>query len=181
MKYEYTLIRSKSDTFTISVKEGGEVVVRAPEKLKEREIEEMLQKKSDWIEKAVEKQKNLGENRIELSKSDIAALKKLAEEVLPARTEYFAKLMGVDYKSVKITYGKKQFGCCNSEKEIRYSYRLMLYPPEAVDYVVVHELSHTVYFDHSKNFYNFIARFLPDYKERKKLLKGKENMPPTVR
>lgn len=47
----------------------------------------------------------------------------------------------------------------------------MLYPEAARDYVVVHELSHLVYMNHSKDFYRLIERYMPDYKERRKLLK----------
>ncbi|MCH5315350.1 MAG: M48 family metallopeptidase [Eubacterium sp.] len=48
----------------------------------------------------------------------------------------------------------------------------MLYPPEAVDYVVVHELAHIKHHNHSKSFYNLIEKYMPDYKQREKLLKA---------
>ena len=44
-------------------------------------------------------------------------------------------------------------------------------PPEAIDYVVVHELAHIVYKNHSAKFYALVAKYLPDYKEREKLLR----------
>ena len=47
----------------------------------------------------------------------------------------------------------------------------MTYPNEAIDYVVVHELAHIKEMNHSPRFYAVIAEQLPDYKERKKLLK----------
>ena len=47
----------------------------------------------------------------------------------------------------------------------------MLYPPEAIDYVVVHELAHIVHKNHSAKFYALVAKYLPDYKEREKLLR----------
>ena len=47
----------------------------------------------------------------------------------------------------------------------------MLYPKEAIDYVVVHELAHIKHHNHQKEFYDFIEEILPDYKERNKLLK----------
>ena len=49
--------------------------------------------------------------------------------------------------------------------------RLMLYPEEARDYVVVHELAHLCEMNHSKRFYSIIEKILPDYKQRRKLLK----------
>ena len=47
----------------------------------------------------------------------------------------------------------------------------MLYPPEAIDYVVVHELAHIVHKNHGAKFYSLIAKYMPDYKEREKMLK----------
>lgn len=47
----------------------------------------------------------------------------------------------------------------------------MQYPEAAVDYVVVHELAHIVHKDHSRNFYAYVERFLPDWRERRALLK----------
>ena len=48
----------------------------------------------------------------------------------------------------------------------------MLYPNEAIDYVVVHELAHIKHHNHSKDFYSLISEYLPDYKDREKLLKA---------
>ena len=79
--------------------------------------------------------------------------------------------MGAEYGRITITSAKTRFGSCTSQKNISYSYRLMLYPKEAREYVVVHELAHTFEMNHSRGFYAIIEKVLPDYKERKKLLK----------
>ena len=79
--------------------------------------------------------------------------------------------MGLNYGRITITSAKKRFGSCSSVGNISYSYRLMLYPEAAREYVVVHELAHLVEMNHSKKFYEVIAKILPDYKYRKKLLK----------
>lgn len=52
-----------------------------------------------------------------------------------------------------------------------FSWRLLLYPPEAVDYVVVHELAHILEKNHAPAFYRLIAGVLPDYRARERLLK----------
>jgi predicted metal-dependent hydrolase len=64
-----------------------------------------------------------------------------------------------------------RFGSCSKKGSINYSYRLMLYPSAAWDYVVVHELAHRKHFDHSRAFWQTVAETLPDYKERAALLK----------
>ena len=79
--------------------------------------------------------------------------------------------MGLKPKGVKITSAKKRFGSCSANDSICYSWRLMLYPKEAIDYVVVHELAHIVHKNHGQGFYSLIEKYLPDYKERENLLR----------
>lgn len=64
-----------------------------------------------------------------------------------------------------------RWGCCDSKKNIVFNYMLFMLPPELQVYVIVHELCHTVYFNHSTAFWNLVARFIPDYREMKKQLK----------
>ena len=79
--------------------------------------------------------------------------------------------MGIKYGRITIASAKTRFGSCSSKGNISYSYRLMMYPEEAIDYVVVHELAHRIEMNHSPRFYAIVERILPDYKKRRKLLK----------
>ena len=78
--------------------------------------------------------------------------------------------MDVYPKNIKITSAKKRFGSCSTKNNICFSYLLMLYPIEAITYVVVHELAHIKYHNHSSDFHNYIKKFLPQAKEYEKLL-----------
>ena len=178
---EYTLIRSKRKTVAVQVTENGEVVVRAPEHYSERKIRKFLSEHEEWIENAVQKQLERKSGRLSLSDEDVKKLKKLAKEVLTERVEYFSRIMGTQAQNVTITSAQKRFGSCSGKNNICFSYILMLYPPQAIDYVVVHELAHTVHHDHSRNFYSLVEKVLPDYKKREKLLKGEQRMPETIR
>ena len=80
-------------------------------------------------------------------------------------------LMGVSYDKFSINSAKSRFGSCSSKKTLNFSYRLMLYPYEAIEYVCVHELAHLIEMNHSKKFWAIVEAYLPDYKARKKLLK----------
>ena len=73
---------------------------------------------------------------------------------------------------IKITSARTRFGSCSGKNSICFSWRLMLYPPEAIDYVIVHELAHIRHHDHSPAFYALIEQYLPDWKARMKLLKS---------
>jgi predicted metal-dependent hydrolase len=79
--------------------------------------------------------------------------------------------MGVRHSGVKITSARTRFGSCSAKNSICYSLYLMQYPPEAVDYVVVHELAHIRHKNHSPAFYAEVARWLPDYRRRQAMLR----------
>lgn len=167
---EYEIIYSDRRTIALTIKEGT-LIVRAPRGAKRRDIEKLIKEHSAWIEKHLAVSKRKRELYSSLGEEDIKTLKRQAREVLPKKTAYFAALMNIDYGKIRITSARGRFGSCSSEGNISYSYRLMLYPEEAIDYVVVHELAHRRQMNHSPEFYKIVASVFPDYKKRAKLLK----------
>ena len=85
--------------------------------------------------------------------------------------EYYSALMGLTPTALHITSAKTRFGSCSGKNSISLSWRVMQYDERAIDYVVVHELAHIKHHNHGKQFYALIERYLPDYKERAKILK----------
>ena len=168
---EYTVIRSKRKTVALQINPDGELIVRAPMRFPERNIKKLIEEHRSWIEKKMKESLERRANHPALAEEEIEELKKQARELLPGLTRKYAELMGVEYGSVKITSAQKRFGSCSGKNNICYSYILMQYPIEAIEYVVVHELAHTVHHDHSRDFYNLISEYMPDYKQREKLLK----------
>ena len=168
MKYE--IVYSGRKTISLCIKNGG-LVVRAPYKTKKERIEKVIASHQDWIAKHIERQKERNKKYEDLTDEKIEFLRKEAKRILPIKVAYYANIMGLKYGRITITSAKTRFGSCSSKGNISFSYRLMLYPEEAIDYVVVHELAHLYEMNHSPRFYKIIEAVLPDYKERKKLLK----------
>lgn len=169
---EYKVIRSKRKTVALQVNSDGEVIVRIPNRFPEEKLKKLVAEHSEWIKKKTAEAVQRKRSKPVLTENDIARLKKEAEKMLPDLTRRYAEYMGVKYGSVRITSAQKRFGSCSGKNNICYSYILMQYPIEAIEYVVVHELAHTVHHDHSKAFYSLIEKYLPDYKKREKLLKS---------
>ena len=167
---EFKVIYSDRKTLGIQVKDGS-VIVRAPRKTPKERIEAAVKDHLNWIVKALEKQARKNAVMNSLTDKEISDLKKKAKIILKDKTEYFSNIMGLKYGRITITSAKTRFGSCSSRGNISYSYRLMLYPEKAVDYVVVHELAHLVEMNHSARFYALVEKVLPDYRERRKLLK----------
>lgn len=166
---EYEIIYSSRRTVSLCVK-NSRLIVRAPIGTPDARIRELVKSHGQWIERALKKQERTRIKDTPLTEEQIKLLKKSAKKILSSKTEYFSKMMGLKYGRITITSAKTRFGSCSSGN-IAYSYLLMLYPEEAIDYVVVHELAHLAELNHSHKFYAIVERILPDYKERRKLLK----------
>ncbi|MBO5212189.1 MAG: M48 family metallopeptidase [Clostridia bacterium] len=168
---DYKIIYSKRRTLALQISQDCEILIRAPFKTPKNIIDDFVISHSEWIKTHLERRKLLNEKYPPLSDDEIKHLKIKAMKTIPSRVEYFSKIMGVFPVGVSINSAKKRFGSCSSRGRLNFSCRLMLYPDEAVDYVVVHELAHLKHLDHSKSFWSFVERFMPDYRERKNLLK----------
>ena len=169
---DYKLIRSKRKTMALEVALDGSVTVRIPLKCSEREVESFIELHKVWIAKAKLKQQKRAANRPkEPTNEEITALKQKANALIPLRVRYFEELTGLKASSVKITSAKARLGSCSAKNGLCFSYRLMLYPDSAIDYVIVHELCHTVHHNHSRQFWNLVAKIMPDFKNRQQLLR----------
>ena len=167
----YEIVRSRRRTVALEVTREGRVLVRAPLRMTQGEIDRFVAAHADWLEKTRAKVAARQAAHPPLTEAEIAALRQRAKEMLPGKVAHYAAIMGVVPTSVKITAAKSRFGSCSGKNGICFSLYLMQYPEEAIDYVVVHELAHIRHHDHSPAFYAEVAKVMPDYRARMKLLK----------
>ena len=170
-KTEYRLIRSERKTVSAEISDSGEVTVRAPRRMSQKDIDAFVAKHSDWIEKNRERLSKSAQTRGVLSEEQKNYLKKRAKEQLPSRTAEIAEIMGVKPAGVKITSAEKRWGSCSGRNTICYSYRVMMLPQELIDFVIIHELAHIKEKNHGAGFYRIVERFEPDYREKMKKIK----------
>ena len=90
---EYTLIRSRRKSVSIQVDGDCNITVRAPLKLSQEEIDEILLKKKEWLEKAIISQQERKKDIKEYTDSDIELLREKAKEILPDKVKYYAEIM----------------------------------------------------------------------------------------
>ncbi|MGN0521235.1 MAG: M48 family metallopeptidase [Eubacterium sp.] len=164
------IIKSDRKTISLSIDDDLNIVVRAPYLTSQVQINNFVNENSHWIDKALERKKKYLE-RNTFSPEQQNELIKKAKEIIPERVKYYSEIMGLYPSGVKITSAKKRFGSCSAKNSLCFSYILMSYPMEAVDYVVVHELAHIKHHNHGREFYALIEKYLPDYKQREMLLK----------
>lgn len=94
-----------------------------------------------------------------------------ARQVLTERTEHYARQFGLKYRSLRITSARTRWGSCSSLDALSFTWRLVMAPPEIIDYIVVHELAHIVEKNHSRAYWTQVERMLSDYRTRRKWLK----------
>jgi len=94
-----------------------------------------------------------------------------AEEVIAQRVEHYRHQLGVTMPPVLIRNPRKRWGSCNTKGELRFNWRIVMAPLPVLDYVVVHELCHLRHLNHSRQFWACVGSLLPDYPDRKQMLK----------
>ncbi|MFH0887549.1 MAG: SprT family zinc-dependent metalloprotease [bacterium] len=87
------------------------------------------------------------------------------------RVSAFQDIMGVQHNSIKITSAKTRWGSCSRGGRLNFTYRLIMLPQGAIDYIIVHELAHLKVMNHSARFWKIVLEFMPDYKERRRWIR----------
>lgn len=97
--------------------------------------------------------------------------RKEASVVIGRRARLFADLLSVSYKDIRIKDQKSCWGSCSAQGNMNFNWRIMMAPQEVCDYVILHELCHLRFMDHSREFWELMGRICADYKRRRAWLK----------
>ena len=173
----YTLIRSSRKSCSISIDPDGQIKVRVPLRISEKEISHLLIDKRLWIITKYLEVKEQQKNRPASDLTDVqrAALEQryiaAAKDYFPKRVTYFVQFTGGSFSRITIRDQKTRWGSCSAKGTLSFNWRLMLAPPVILDYVVVHELCHLTYMNHSTAFWKKVEAVYPDYRTARKWLK----------
>jgi predicted metal-dependent hydrolase len=223
------IIRSRRKTIALIVQADGSLVVRAPQRVTNRQIAKIVEEKAEWIQTRQEQvqarpkpeshQFTSGEhfwylgsaypllvtqgrqNRLEFSGGAFrlsvippshlhltdgkegkmrqalgqllftAWYRRQAHLVLEERVALLAQRHGFSYRQVKITSARTRWGSCSGRGTLNFPWRLVMAPLEVIDYVVVHELVHTVVKGHASDFWDRVQAITPEYKQYVRWLK----------
>ena len=169
--FTYELIRAKRRSMSLKVDLGGTITVRAPYRTPVQTADWFVEGHRDWIEVRLRAGARIMAERPSYTDRERAEGRKQAAEVIKARCRYYAPVMGVSYGTVTIREQKTRWGSCSTKGNLNFNWKLVLMPPEILDYVVVHELAHRIQMNHSAAFWVEVGKILPDYKERRQWLK----------
>lgn len=167
-KIDYVLIRSPRKTISVEIKAGGEVVVRAPNRMRRGEIDGFVESRRGWIEAHLEK---LPEALPKFTEGELRELARHGKEVLPEIVAWYAPKVGVDYGRITIRAQRTRWGSCSAKGNLNFNCLLMLTPDHVIEYVVVHELCHRKEMNHSPRFWAQVESVLPDYPRSRRWLR----------
>ena len=163
-----TVYSPRRKTMCIKIARDGSVTVHVPPGTSHDRIQKFVKDHEKWI--ITNSQKLRLKNEL-VTNADAQLLRKQAKEYILPKVKYYSEIMGLYPEGVKITSAKGRYGSCSGKNSLCFSLYVMLCPKEAVDYVIVHELAHIKEKNHSKRFYALVEKYMPDYKERVKLIK----------
>lgn len=104
-----------------------------------------------------------------------AYLKELAKNYIDKRLTTLSVQTSLFPEQVKIRQYRARWGSCNNRKEVSFNYLLMLTPTWVIDYVIIHELCHLTFLNHSPNFWSLVSRHYPHYQEAKLWLRNHQS------
>lgn len=207
------ILKSKRKTLSLCVMKDGKVIVKAPTRAKQQDIDKFIYEKQAWLSEKLaiitsnrtayddiinyQKFLYLGQryslksdssNKITIndefnilipSKIEQGNLpkklkdwyKKQAKQILKTRTGEISNKVKLYPVDIKISDSKGRWGACNSKNVISYNWRVVMLPPDIIDYVILHELCHMVEFNHSKKFWELVCTLMPSAKLRKNKIK----------
>jgi hypothetical protein len=100
-------------------------------------------------------------------------LRREAKAYLPRRVKFLAESHGFTYKGVRFNNAKTRWGSCSSSGALNLNIALMQLPHELIDYVIIHELCHTRFLNHSPEFWQLVANSYPNYVQARRELRSR--------
>jgi predicted metal-dependent hydrolase len=94
-----------------------------------------------------------------------------AHRVISEKAQALAAQYGVGFGRISIRAQKARWGSCSSRRNLSFNWRLILAPPEILDYIVIHELTHLTEMSHSRRFWTLLGARCPDYRQHESWLK----------
>lgn len=169
------VIKSKRRSIGLEVYTDGHVIVRIPSRLSKRQLEEFVINHKEWISEKRQYMLTKEDNRISTKAKSYDNLtideQKDIKYKFVEKVNYYSSIMNVSVGRITIRNQKTRWGSCSSRGNLNFNYQLYYMPEELMDYVIIHELSHRKYMNHSSEFWMEVEKYCPDYKIRRNKLK----------
>ncbi|GAA7169164.1 metalloprotease [Helicobacter pylori] len=184
-----TIQKSKKiKTLSLNITPSLEVILKMPDSCSQTRANAFLKEQEAWLKKtlsAMQEKHSLLRANLEKYKNKILVfdevknandytlteLKKILKTYLEQQLPLIAQKMQTSYTHFGIRNNAKVLGSCSYHNRLSFALLLVCAPKEAIDYVIIHELAHTIHKNHSKNFWRCVQIFCPNYRALRERLK----------
>ncbi|WP_441712831.1 M48 family metallopeptidase [Helicobacter pylori] len=182
-----TIQKSKKiKTLSLNITPSLEVILKMPDSCSQNRVHAFLKEQKAWLQKtlsAMQKKYSLlhsqtYQNKIlvfdeEKNANDytLTELKKILKTYLEQKLPLIAQKMQTSYTHFSVRNNAKVLGSCSYHNRLSFALLLVCAQKEAIDYVIIHELAHTIHKNHSKNFWRCVEIFCPNYRILRERLK----------
>jgi predicted metal-dependent hydrolase len=166
-----------SRSIRISIYPDGRVNVTFPRSVSRKQAQFFVQKQLDWIAKKISEneKKTDGQERMlrKNNPEEYKRLKFLALEIVRNKVDYFNRFYGFSYARITVRNQCSRWGSCSSNGTLSFNYKIIFLDQQQSDYLVVHELCHLKEMNHSKKFWDLVAKTIPNHKILSRQLRQK--------
>ncbi len=184
-----TIQKSKKiKTLSLNITPSLEVILKMPNSCSQARASAFLKEQEAWLKKtflAIQEKHSLLHSRLVTYQNKILVfdevknandytltdLKKILKTYLERKLPLIAQKMQTSYTHFSIRNNAKVLGSCSYHNRLSFALLLVCAQKEAIDYVIIHELAHTIHKNHSKNFWRCVQIFCPNYRALREHLK----------
>ncbi len=174
IEYEFKT-STRARALRLSVYPGGSLVVTAPAFVSEGRVEQFIVRKSRWVLEKIEQLKKFVGTFLPVKRSggkkEYKLLKNQALAFAQERVAYFNSIYQFKFNRISIRNQKTRWGSCSKRGNLSFNYKIIKLPPHLADYIIVHELCHLGEFNHSRQFWDLVAKVVPNHQALRKELK----------
>ncbi|GAA7924459.1 M48 family metallopeptidase [Helicobacter pylori] len=178
----------KIKTLSLNITPSLEVILKMPNSCPQARANAFLKEQEAWLKKtflAMQEKHSLLHSRLETYQNKILVfdevknandytltdLKKILKTYLEQKLPLISQKMQTSYTHFSIRNNAKVLGSCSYHNRLSFALLLVCAQKEAIDYVIIHELAHTIHKNHSKNFWRCVQIFCPNYQTLRNHLK----------
>ncbi|GAA8370696.1 M48 family metallopeptidase [Helicobacter pylori] len=178
----------KIKTLSLNITPSLEVILKMPDSCPQARANAFLKDQEAWLKKtflAMQEKHSLLRSRLNTYKDKILVfdetknandytlteLKKILKTYLERKLPLIAQKMQTSYTGFSVRNNAKVLGSCSYHNRLSFALLLVCAQKEAIDYVIIHELAHTIHKNHSQNFWRCVKTFCPNYRALREHLK----------
>jgi hypothetical protein len=155
---------ARAQRMRVAVYADSDIVVTSPVGVSQEKLKQFVESKKHWISNKLDQKRHPAIKELSEGSDDhFEEYKSQAEARVARKLKKWSDQLGLSYTDFTVKKHKSRWGSCSSNNRLSFNYEILFLPNDLQDYVIVHELCHTVRKDHSKFFWALVAKSLPEY------------------